>query len=98
MSRYRHDVRRLYSIEIISRTDDGGLSLALVDAPKWTLRLIAVGYWVLRLTNDRFGVSLVARAYRIHDRCSRKFEMPADPTTVAGFRDWQRERRRGRKP
>ena len=85
---------RRYSVEYVSRPHGVGMDLVIVDAPLWTRWLIALGYYVLRLTNDKCGVELVARAYRIHDRSARRFQIPATPRTAGNFRQWSRLARR----
>lgn len=83
---------RRYSVEFVSRPRAASMELLLVDAPRWTRWPISLGYRMLKLTNGRHGVAVVAFGYRVHNRVARKFPIPTTLDTVEEFRRWRRRR------
>jgi len=83
---------RRYSVEFVSRAHDADRELLIVDAPWWSQWLVALGYRMLKMTNDRCGLRVVGLGYRVHDRVARKFRIPVTPAQVEEFRQWRRRR------
>jgi hypothetical protein len=88
-------VSTTFSFCVTSRGGDE-MRLAVVASPRWTCALLRISYLLLRITRDRHGEGLVARACRLHDRHSEKF--PLDGLTTAQineFRCWRRRMQHG---
>lgn len=84
-----------FSFAVISRGDDE-MQLAVVASPRWTCALMRAGYLLLRVTRDRLGVGLIARACRLHDRHSERFLLKGlTAAQINEFRCWRRRMRHG---